>query len=208
MKNNTTLYHFIVDRSGSMYDCIDDTIGGFNAQLNSIEELKSECPDQKFLTSVTLFNTEIDHVVSMEQKIGENKLTRKNYIPSGGTALLDAVGISIQRIERVMGQEIEEDKASVVVVIMTDGHENSSRIFNFKEVSKMISKLSKTGKWTFNFLGADLDSFDTVDSLSIPRGNAMMFFKVDMHDKMEELSGAVKNYAHRKSEGELKSGLF
>jgi hypothetical protein len=57
MKNKTTLYHFIVDRSGSMYDCIDDTIGGFNAQLTSIEELKSECPDQKFLTSVTLFNT-------------------------------------------------------------------------------------------------------------------------------------------------------
>ena len=90
-----------------MYDCINDTIGGFNTQLNSIEELKSEYPNQKFLTSVSLFNTEIDHVVSMELQIGDNKLTRKNYIPSGGTALLDAIGISIQRIERVMGQEIE-----------------------------------------------------------------------------------------------------
>ena len=208
MKNNTTLYHFIVDRSGSMYDCIDDTIGGFNAQLNSIEELKSECPDQKFLTSVTLFNTEIDHVVTMECQIGEGKLTRKNYVPSGGTALLDAVGVSVQRIERVMGQEIEEDKASIVVVIMTDGYENSSRMFSYKEVSKMISKLSKTGKWTFNFLGADLDSFDTVDNLSIPRGNAMMFFKEEMGDKMDELSGSVKNYAHRKSEGEIRTGLF
>jgi hypothetical protein len=208
MKNNTTLYHFIVDCSGSMYDCIDDTIGGFNAQLNSIEELKSECPDQKFLTSVTLFNTEIDHVVTMERQIGESKLNRKNYVPSGGTALLDAVGVSVQRIERVMGQEIEEDRASVVVVIMTDGHENSSRMFNYKEVSKMISRLSNTGKWTFNFLGADLDSFDTVDNLSIPRGNALMFFKGEMSDTMEELSGAVKNYAHRKSEGNVKSSLF
>jgi hypothetical protein len=144
----------------------------------------------------------------MENNVGSNRLNRKNYIPSGGTALLDAVGVSIQRIERVMGQEIEEDKASVVVVIMTDGHENSSRMFNFKEVSKMISKLSKTGKWTFNFLGADLDSFDTVDNLSIPRGNAMMFFKGEMSDTMEDLSGAVKNYAHRKSEGEIRTGLF
>lgn len=191
-----------------MYDCIDDTIGGFNAQLTSIEELKSECPDQKFLTSVTLFNTEIDNVVSMENNVGSNRLNRKNYIPSGGTALLDAVGVSIQRIDRVMGQEIEEDKASVVVVIMTDGHENSSRMFNYKEVSKMISRLSNTGKWTFNFLGADLDSFDTVDNLSIPRGNAMMFDKEDMSDLMEELSGAVKNYAHKKTEDEIACSLF
>ena len=208
MKNNTTLYHFIVDRSGSMYDCIDDTIGGFNAQLNSIEELKSECPDQKFLTSVTLFNTEIDQVVSMEQEIGENKLTRKNYIPSGGTALLDAVGISIQRIQRVMGQEIEEDKASVVVVIMTDGYENSSRMFKFQEVSKMISKLSNTGKWTFNFLGADLDSFETVDSLSIPRQNARFFSKAEMCASMDDVSESVKSYAHQKSKGFVKRSLF
>lgn len=208
MKNNTTLYHFIVDRSGSMYNCIDDTIGGFNTQLNSIEELKSEYPNQKFLTSVSLFNTEIDHVVSMERQIGDNQLTRKNYIPSGGTALLDAIGISIQRIERVMGQEIEEGKASVVVVIMTDGYENSSRMFRFKEVSKMITKLSNAGKWTFNFLGADLDSFETVDNLSIPRGNAMMFHKEDMHANMDGLSESVKSYAREKSKGKISRSLF
>jgi hypothetical protein len=208
MKNNTTLYHFIVDRSGSMYDCIDDTIGGFNAQLTSIEELKSECPDQKFLTSVTLFNTEIDNVVSMENNVGSNRLNRENYIPSGGTALLDAVGVSVQRIERVMGQEIEEDKASIVVVIMTDGHENSSRMFNFKEVSKMISQLSKTGKWTFNFLGADLDSFETVDSLLIPRQNTRFFSKAEMCANMDNVSESVKSYAREKSKGNVKSSLF
>lgn len=208
MKNNTTLYHFIVDRSGSMYNCVDDTLGGFNAQLKSIEELKNECPDQKFLTSVTLFNSEVDHVVSMNASIGDNRLSRSNYVTSGSTALLDAIGISIQRIERVMGQEVEEGTASVVVVIMTDGYENSSRMFNFKEVSKMISRLSKTGNWTFNFLGADLDSFDTVDSLSIPRQNAKFFSKAEMCANMDDVSASVKAYALRKSEGVVSNNLF
>jgi hypothetical protein len=191
-----------------MYDCINDTIGGFNTQLDSIEELKSEYPNQKFLTSVSLFNTEIDHVVSMERQIGDNQLTRKNYIPSGGTALLDAIGISIQRIERVMGQEVEEGKASVVVVIMTDGYENSSRMFRFKEVSKMITKLSNTGKWTFNFLGADLDSFETVDSLAIPRQNSRLFSKKKLSQNMDEVHACIDDYAHEKSKGKIRRNLF
>ena len=147
-------------------------------------------------------------MVSMESNVGDNRLNRSNYMPQGGTALLDAIGISIQRIERVMGQEIEEGAASVVVVIMTDGYENSSRMFNFKEVSKMISRLSKTGNWTFNFLGADLDSFDTVDNLSIPRQNAKFFSKAEMCANMDDVSHSVKAYAHRKSQGVVSSNLF
>jgi hypothetical protein len=191
-----------------MYNCLDDTIGGFNAQLESIEELKNKYPQQKFLTSLTLFNSEIDHVVSMNASIGDNRLSRNNYVPSGSTALLDAIGISIQRIERVMGQEVEEDKASVVVVIMTDGYENSSRMFRFKEVSKMITKLSNTGKWTFNFLGADLDSFETVDSLAIPRQNSRLFSKKKLSQNMDEVNACIDDYAHEKSKGKIRRNLF
>ncbi len=208
MKNNTTLYHFIVDRSSSMYNCVDETIGSFNRQLDTITQLQHDYPNMKFLQSVTLFNTEIDQVVSMESSVGEHRLNRRNFVPAGSTALLDAIGISLQRIERVLGQEIEEDKASVVVVILTDGEENSSRMFNHKEVSSMISRLSSTGKWTFNFLGADLESFDVVDSLSIPRQNAKLFSKAEFNATMVKMDDSVRQYARMKSEGDISDNLI
>ncbi len=64
MKNTKTLYHFVLDKSGSMSDCIEATITGFNSQLETIRELQSEFPEQEFVMSLTIFDSQVETVFS------------------------------------------------------------------------------------------------------------------------------------------------
>ena len=97
-----------------------------------------------------------------------------DYRPDGTTALLDAIGATINDLQRSRGQELEADEASVVVVIITDGYENSSKDYNHGQIASLIYKdLRQTGKWTFSYLGATLDAVEIAAKLNIKRINAM-----------------------------------
>lgn len=204
MQNKTTLYQFIIDRSGSMADCIGDTISGFNHQLQVLRELEAENPDQTYLTSITTFNSEVDHTLSLRPIKDVRDFDRSNYIPSGMTALLDAIGLTIQRVQRELGAKIEDDRASVVVVILTDGYENSSRIFSHQEIGRMINKMEDSGKWSFSFLGADIDAFSVASSLNMRAENVIAFSKSDMGAMMNDLDTSMRDYACQKSAGNIK----
>ena len=103
MKNKTTLYHFIVDQSGSMNGMEQQAIAGFNTQLEKIQDLEKTMPDQKFLCSLTFFNSEVQDILKNEPVKQIELLSNNNYRPDGMTALLDAVGGSIDRIEKQFG---------------------------------------------------------------------------------------------------------
>ena len=208
MKNKTTLYQFVIDKSGSMSSCIDDTIGGFNLQLETLSTLETRYPDQRFLVSLTQFNSEVDFLISNEKVSEISTLNRKNYRPGGSTSLLDAIGLSIQRIERQLGAKIETDEASVVFVILTDGHENSSRQFRYAEIARMIQKLEDTDKWTFSFLGADIDAFTVSEYLNIRQENVIAFQKSDMRTAYNDVSYSMSDYANSKSQGITKKDLL
>jgi hypothetical protein len=57
MKNKKTLYHFVLDKSGSMFNCIESTVNGYNAQLETIQKLQQEYPEQQFLVSLTIYSS-------------------------------------------------------------------------------------------------------------------------------------------------------
>lgn len=63
MKNKQTIYHFVVDKSGSMSGMEAQTIDGFNKQLSALQALKKEFPEQDYRVSLTLFNGEVSDVV-------------------------------------------------------------------------------------------------------------------------------------------------
>ena len=66
-------------------------------------------------------------------------LTRETFVPRASTPLLDALGRGINDLESCLGQLKEEDRpARVVVVIVTDGQENSSREFRKDQIEKMV----------------------------------------------------------------------
>ena len=208
MKNKTTLYHFIVDQSGSMGGMEQQAIEGFNTQLEKIQDLEKTMPEQKFLCSLTFFNSEVQDVLKNEPVKQIELLSNNNYRPGGMTALLDAVGGSIDRIQKQFGQELENDEISIVMVIITDGYENASKYFTYHMVAQKIAKLDETGKWTFSYLGADFDAIHTSKMMNIRKENVMNFRKKSYASMMDDLSDSIGVYARRKTKGQSKKRYF
>ena len=204
MKNKKTLYHFVLDKSGSMYDCIEATISGFNSQMETIKELQSEFPEQKFMASLTIFDNSVETVFSQVGISDFKSLNYANYCPKGTTALLDAIGISINEIRIKNETKIISDEMSVVMVILTDGMENASREFTYHQIAATIKSLEETGRWTFTFLGADIDAIHTSKMLNIREENVISFDKGDMNSMMNDVSEGMRHYSYSKHQGNTK----
>ncbi|MGA1582338.1 MAG: hypothetical protein ACO4CH_03665 [Saprospiraceae bacterium] len=201
MKNSMTLYHFIIDRSGSMASCMTSTIKAYEDQMANLASLQKELPDQQMFHSLTLFNNFVDQVIDFGP-LEEKERRRAGRIKAEGTtALLDAIGLSVQRINQQYGAAIEEDRMSVVVTILTDGHENASETYSYPQIARMISGLEETGKWTFTILGAEVDSFSIAGRLNINEKNVLAFMKEDMEEVFDEYGSALKSYSRFKNDG-------
>jgi hypothetical protein len=158
MKQDYTHISVILDRTGSMESIRDDTIGGFNTFL---EQQKAE-PGMATLTLVQFDTQDPYEVIHKFKPIKEvPALTRKTFVPRASTPLLDALGRGINDLEACIGQLKEEDRpAKVVVVIVTDGKENSSREFQKDQIEKMVKEKKEKHAWQFAFLSADLAAID------------------------------------------------
>ena len=133
MRENLTELVFILDRSGSMSGLESDTIGGFNSMIAKQQKEEGEA-----VVSTVLFD-DVTDVIHDRVPIGDvKKLTDKEYYVRGCTALLDAVGGAIHHIGNVHKYAREEDRPSkTLFVITTDGLENASREYSFKDIKKM-----------------------------------------------------------------------
>lgn len=207
MKNKKTYYHLILDRSGSMQDCVRETISGFNEQVQMIRNLQKRFPEQEFRVSLTIFNDQVEHPNEMTDIHRMKELTRESYIPDGGTALLDAIGDSVIRLKHAISDEIERDEATAVVVILTDGEENSSREFSFDRISKMIKELEKSDSWTFSFLGTTQAAIESALKMNISRQNSAVYSKDNTRETFHEIAHSMAEYMEVKNEG-LKSKEF
>lgn len=158
---------FILDRSGSMSGLEADTIGGFNAMID--KQKKEE--GAAFVTTV-LFHTQ-HNVLHDRLTIGKvPAMTDKDYFVGGGTALLDAVGMTIRQIETIHKYARPEDvPAHTVFIITTDGQENSSTQFRYADVKKMIEAAKEKG-WEFLYLGANIDAAAEAAKIGISRERA------------------------------------
>ncbi|MBP7278673.1 MAG: VWA domain-containing protein [Sedimentibacter sp.] len=171
MKENLTELVFILDRSGSMSGLETDTIGGFNSML---ERQKKES-GEAFVTTV-LFDDKYEVLHDRYDIKGVNLLTEKEYYVRGSTALLDAIGITINNIGKALSDTKEEDRpGKVLFVIITDGMENSSREFSYEKVKKMVEHQKSKYSWDFIFLGANIDAIKTANSFGISADMATNF---------------------------------
>jgi uncharacterized protein YegL len=208
MKNNTTIYHFVVDQSGSMSGSEGPTIEGFNSQLKTIRNLKKEFPDNEYIVSVTFFEDAVMDVIKFVNIDQVTFLTRESYRPGGLTALLDGIGKSIEAIRNRFDEELKRDEASVVMIVLTDGGENASKYYTRHLIAEMIKELDATGKWTFSFLGAGLDAVSASQNLNIRRENIMSYDKENICSMMDDMSESIRTYERQKFSGNLKSDLF
>jgi len=207
MKTRKTIYHLIVDKSGSMMDCVDSTINGFNEQVNRIKDKALEFTEEDITMGLTTFNDNVNHLYYRQNPKEMVLLNYENYRPSGGTALLDAVGETISEIERQISTNLIA--TTIIIVILTDGYENASKKYNLVNIRNMISKLEETGKWTFSFIGATLDAVDVAASMAIKSQNSFSFEKTQMKSAVwDKLNKSVSSYFNKKSENRNLNNFF
>lgn len=158
---------FILDRSGSMGGLESDTIGGFNAM---IEKQKKE--DGKALVTTVLFDHTTEYLHDRIPLDEVAPLTDQDYTVRGSTALLDAVGETVEHIETIRKYIRPEDvPAHTIFVITTDGMENASRKFRYEQVKKLIEAKKECG-WEFLFIGANIDAAAEAARIGISRDRA------------------------------------
>ena len=171
MKKGLTELVFILDRSGSMSGLESDTIGGYNAML---EKQKKE-PGEAVITTV-LFDDRYELLHDRINLRGIEPITDKEYFVRGNTALLDAVGKTINKIGNVQKHTTDDERAQhVMFVITTDGMENASREFSYEKVPQMIERQKSKYGWEFIFLGANIDAIATAESFGISSDRAVNY---------------------------------
>lgn len=161
----------VVDRSGSMGSIKGDAIGSFNIFLEQQKKVPGEA-----VFSLTLFNTVYDVRHSGIPIKDVPALTDQTYVPGGLTALLDAVGKTIDEVgDRLAKTDEAARPERVVFVILTDGQENSSREYKRDQVMQRIQHQTDVYKWEFVFLAAGKQAFTEAQSLGISLGNIVAY---------------------------------
>ena len=172
----TKVYNVIIlDRSGSMWSIKKQAIGGYNEVLGGVKEAAKKYSDtQEHYFTLVLFDGEyIDNVYWNEEVSKASRLTDKTYIPGASTPLYDAIGRTITKLE----SELKDDSnTSVVVTIITDGYENSSKEYSHSAVKRLINH-AKVNGWSFAYMGTDHDVDKVTVSLSI--SNTVKFAKTE-----------------------------
>ena len=163
MKKGLTQIVFVLDMSGSMLPLTMETIGGYNAM---IADQKKEEGDA--LVTTVLF----DHryiMIHDGMNIKEVKdMTTAEYMPAGMTAMLDAVGMTINHVGQKLAAMPEwERPEKVLFTIITDGYENSSKEFDWLTIKNMIKHQREKYNWVFTFLGANIDTDKVSNDLGI-----------------------------------------
>jgi len=176
---------FVLDRSGSMYSIREDAIGGFNRFL---ADHKAVPGDAKF--TLVLFDHEYIKPFN-RVALGEiTELTDATYVPRGSTALLDAVGQTIDDLGNAYSHDNHKPE-KVIFVILTDGEENASHKYSREAVAQRIDHQTKKYGWEFVFLGANFDAFSYGGLLNIPIKNT--------HQYTADAIGTRKAYAFASS---------
>jgi len=207
MKNKKTLYHFILDSSGSMSADQVNTVNLFNRQVATVRDLAISYPDQKFLTGLTIFNESVNHLLRETPVHKLIELSHDKYRPNGYTALYDAIGESVSGIKERFGKEIDNGEMSVVVIVLTDGHENASRRFDQRMIASMIDELQATDGWVFTILGADFDITQVSKEMNLGR-SAFNYAKSDFKNLSDDMDSSLRAYAHSKSSGIIDKDYF
>lgn len=178
----TTEVIFILDRSGSMSGLETDTIGGYNSILKQQREAEGDVN-----VTTVLFDDRYELLHNRESIRNVSDLTAKEYFVRGCTALVDAMGITISRFIREIGDE------KVLFVITTDGYENASREYTADSVRKMIEKQQEKG-WEFIFMGANIDAVSTGKQYGIARNRNYVNDSSGIAATYSSLRRAVKSF--------------
>jgi hypothetical protein len=203
MKKGYTHIVVVLDSSGSMGSIINDTIEGFNHFLKSQKEAEGEAtmtlvefahpqihnahwgrstwnPQDMIGGVLNDGKRSVDPEVNVKYDFQDIKnvseLNKKNYVPSGGTPLLDTIAATMNRTGKALAalpETLRPEK--VLMVIITDGEENASVVYNHQKVMEMIQHQTIVYKWEFMYLGANQDAIQAGAAFGMSAARSMSY---------------------------------
>lgn len=186
----TTVFNLIIlDESGSMSGVTEQTISGCNETINVAKTSAEKNADVlRSLTSIYAFQdggpVKSRYILKNEDSTKVRNITKDDYQPCGCTPLLDAVGATLTELKTVAATH---EDATGVITIITDGFENASTRYSWKDVADLISQFKEMG-WTVNLIGANIDVDEMASKMNIdnrmafqasPAGTRGMFLNIN-----------------------------
>ena len=218
METMKTYVALILDSSGSMDIVRDKTRNDFNEQLQMLKEesndpaneakkvLLAEDPENvpagiETRVTVVTFNNKVNFV-DFDVDVNEiTEITEDEYNPGGGTALYDAIGMTMDKFND--HYDFSDPNVGVLFIVLTDGQENSSQKYMGQEGNKIIKdridELKETGKWTFTFMGTE-DALSYVENLAFSKA-AYVQTNAGMEDMKLKHMAATSSYFKARSMG-------
>lgn len=195
----------ILDRSSSMGSMKDEARDVFNKQVETIQQGQAGV-DTK--VSLVTFSTTVDEPMIWNRPVSEIRpLADADYQPSGMTALYDAIGSTIDKLQEL--PEASNDDTSFLLIIITDGDENNSHKYEPKQVASKLKELQETDRWTITYLGSNQDLTKVQADLGLRSAN-MLSYDSSSQQGMRNLSnaavGGTAMFMSARSDGESNVG--
>jgi uncharacterized protein YegL len=177
----------IMDRSGSMYGKVSDSVGGFNATLDVLREEQEE--HTEINVSVKLFNNEEVLLFRSIPLSQVRPLEVEQFVPRGNTALLDAIGNTIKYF---MDKKLHDPTAydCCTVYVVTDGLENCSHSFSRDNIKEMIHVADTKYNIKVIYLAANQDAILEAGNMGINPEQA-----INYSESTEEMEAVYRGAA-------------
>lgn len=213
MNYNLTELVYILDMSGSMAPLAKDTIGGYNSMIEQQKKLNAEKPGMKANVTTVLFDDRYILLCDRADLDTVPEMTHKEYVPTGMTAMLDAIGRTVVGVGQKLAAMPEAERPGLVsVTIVTDGYENASKEYTWIAIRNMIKEQRDKYSWVFSFVGANIDVDKTADDLGIDGAFAASYTAseagvesvyMSMNKGIEGLRGSVMACADSLADGSV-----
>lgn len=152
-----TYIALVVDRSGSMASIEQSAFNAINEQLMQIKA-NAHLTGETYVSYIQFDDTP-EIVFHHKDANTLEKITPAQFSPRGSTAIRDAMGRTIEKLQEGV---VETDDTAYLVILISDGEENASRVVSPEQISALTKTLQDSGRWTFTYMMSNL----TIDQMS------------------------------------------
>lgn len=173
IKRGRTYVVVLLDRSGSMQSVKMPTVRGYNEQVQVLLE-EASAPDRgETFASLVTFNGKISEDFWNAPIEILREMHESEYNPTGNTSYYDALGYTINKL--CESSDPNDEFNSYLVIAISDGEDTSSRVWTKQKISEKVKELEGTNRWTFTFIGANMDIHTFQREHGYSSGNTMAY---------------------------------
>jgi uncharacterized protein YegL len=189
---NSLQLHFLIDKSGSMQDRVRQVETGY---LEFLQHQKSiQTPETDVFVNTVFFSHHVESLLEKKPLEDVAPLEPGQYQPNGSTALYDAMGATLTKIKEEGAPGVKH-----VVIVLTDGEENSSVRYNSRDVSRLIQDLKETAEIVY--MGSNQDAILQGGAMGLEAGNTLDYNDENILDAIRSTTRAVGRMRSGESRG-------